>query len=268
MSDETLTIKENKAMRSVYVLCVLLFAFCFMTLIGGKANANGTSECPGKKERLRVFIHYPLPKDHKRTPENSGRSCPDTCAVTTNDTVSDYGLTGWHLPLGGVGYYVNVSSVPSTVGSTNAQTAINNAFSAWTTASPTKIFTYVGTTTIKGAKRDGKNVIAWRGISGSAIGVTYIWYYPSTGQLVEVDTIFNKNFKWTFTPYSTDCGGVCGTFDVQNIATHEFGHWVGLDDLYNINDEDLTMYGYGDKSELKKDTLGTGDMVGATTVSP
>jgi hypothetical protein len=55
---------------------------------------------------------------------------------------------------------------------------------------------------------------------------------------------------------------------VQNIATHEFGHWVGLDDLYATTDKDLTMYGYGETKELKKDSLGLGDITGATTVNP
>ncbi|HHT9127077.1 MAG TPA: matrixin family metalloprotease [Candidatus Brocadiia bacterium] len=244
-------------MRSMHMLFVLLFAFCLSTLIDGKVNANGAAECSGGREKVRVFIHHPLPK----------KSRAETCTVTTNDTVSDYGLAGWHMPTGGVKYYVNVNSVPKTVGSSNALTAIENAFSAWTTASPTKIFTYGGNTAIKAAKRDGKNIIAWQGLR-SAIAIAFAWYRTDTGQLVEVDTIFNKNYKWSFTPYLTDCGGVSNTFDVQNIATHEFGHWVGLDDLYDTVDEDLTMYGYGDTSELKKDTLGTGDTVGATAVSP
>lgn len=37
---------------------------------------------------------------------------------------------------------------------------------------------------------------------------------------------------------------------------------MGLDDLYEDPQQDLTMYGYGDKGELKKDTLGRGDQLG------
>jgi len=55
---------------------------------------------------------------------------------------------------------------------------------------------------------------------------------------------------------------------VQDIATHEFGHWVGLDDLYLSLDRDLTMYGYGAGGELKKRTLGTGDITGVRAVAP
>jgi hypothetical protein len=41
-----------------------------------------------------------------------------------------------------------------------------------------------------------------------------------------------------------------------------------LDDLYNIADKDLTMYGYGAGGELKKSTLGKGDLSGAVAVAP
>jgi len=41
---------------------------------------------------------------------------------------------------------------------------------------------------------------------------------------------------------------------------------VGLDDLYGSVDRDLTMYGYGDKDELKKDTLSNGDKLGMAAI--
>jgi hypothetical protein len=49
--------------------------------------------------------------------------------------------------------------------------------------------------------------------------------------------------------------------DVQNIATHEFGH-NGLDDLMPPKDWKLTMYAYSYKGEIDKRTLGYGDKLG------
>jgi hypothetical protein len=69
-------------------------------------------------------------------------------------------------------------------------------------------------------------------------------------------------------PTLGDCGGDPASYDVQNVATHEFGHWVGLGDIYDPNDSELTMYGYGALGELKKDTLATGDTIGINTVAP
>jgi hypothetical protein len=53
-----------------------------------------------------------------------------------------------------------------------------------------------------------------------------------------------------------------GSYDVRDIMTHEAGHWILLNDLYNGKDSLLTMYGYGDYGEISKDTLGFGDELG------
>ena len=100
--------------------------------------------------------------------------------------------------------------------------------------------------------------------------ITYSWYNASTKELTEVDTVFNTKYQWSYTAYtgSNDCSGASGTYDLKNLATHEFGHWVGLDDLYNQADKDLTMYGYADTQELKKDSLGAGDISGARVILP
>jgi hypothetical protein len=61
--------------------------------------------------------------------------------------------------------------------------------------------------------------------------------------------------------------------DIQNLMTHEVGHWLGLGDL---GDEDrhaqLTMFngledGAG-RVELRKNTLGYGDILGARSIYP
>jgi hypothetical protein len=54
--------------------------------------------------------------------------------------------------------------------------------------------------------------------------------------------------------------------DVQNIVTHEFGHWAGLADLYNSADSLLTMYGYSGYGVTYQRDLGLGDRMGVQAV--
>lgn len=78
----------------------------------------------------------------------------------------------------------------------------------------------------------------------------------------EVDIIFNASQRWGI---DLDGGGTAykiKVYDVRNIATHEVGHKVGLDDLYESKYSEITMYGYGSKGETKKISLAIGDVNG------
>ena len=56
--------------------------------------------------------------------------------------------------------------------------------------------------------------------------------------------------------------------DLQNIATHELGHAVGLDDIYTSTCSEVTMYGYSTYMETKKRTLEQPDIKGISGIYP
>ncbi len=210
------------------------------------------------KIKYKVFVHYPNPGKTRVTP---------ACVPTVNDQMADYGQTSWHFGSAKV-YQLNESTVPRNVSVADVYTAVNNSWLAWNSASANINVSAGSAVLLSQAKYDGVNLISWGRVPNNAIAVTYTWYNTLTGEQVESDTIFNTRLKWSYTPYSSDCGGVAGTYDVGDIAIHEFGHWAGLNDLYAASDSDLTMYGYGITAELKKDTLGLGDMLGAAAINP
>jgi hypothetical protein len=111
---------------------------------------------------------------------------------------------------------------------------------------------------------DHVNTVTWRPIPDlSIIAVTYFAWNRTTKELVEFDIIFNSNLAWGIDPDGE--GGVELTgdnFDVRNIATHEAGHTLVLDDLYKPKARELTMYGYSAPRETKKRSLGLGDNLG------
>ena len=232
--------------------------------LGGDADFDemtpDTPPPPGISQR--VFIH--LPRTGK--PGHLG-----TCTLTTNDGVHDYGLAGWRLPDGGIIWTLNPSTVPASVGSAAAVTALSAAFATWTKADGKERFVRSeGSTAATRPRFDSVNAVLWGKISAGAIAITYVWHYTDTEVVAEVDTVFNSHYPWAvFDPRNGDeCQSAPDAYDVQDIATHEFGHWVGLDDLYLSLDRDLTMYGYGAGGELKKRTLGTGDITGVRAVAP
>lgn len=227
---------------------------------GDVPERNGDYQDPhNKKVRVRVFVYAPK---NELTP-NLVTTCdnPDSTAIVA--------ATGWHLP-SNVTYRLNTSSVPSSVKSSNLASISANAFSAWQSEVSGKVFfTRESNTSVNKSRYDGQNIIAWGKTGASALAVTYTRYYASSGLVVDVDTIFNKSYVWSWTdPSSNTCSLYSNAYDAQDILTHELGHWMGLDDHYDISYSDNTMYGYGSTGEIKKDTLTTGDKANLNIIYP
>lgn len=220
---------------------------------------SGEYVVPNRPDLLLRVIPHPEKPNHRSVV---------TQAVCTadNDSTAVTSSAGWHLKNGTTIYRVNYSTVPSTVGSSVAKTVFTNSFASWDSFVSSVNIVEGSPTTVKRAKFDSQSVLFFGRLASSSIGITYIWYYPSTGEVAEVDTVYNSRYNWSYTPYNTGACGNSNSYDLQNIATHEDGHWFGLDDMYSTDYVDNTMYGYGDLGELKKDTLTTGDKAGLSAI--
>ena len=202
---------------------------------------------------LRVFIHRP----RVLKPNHLG-----SCTSTSDDQANHFDVTPWHLS-GPIIWRLNRSTVPkSLAGSVDG--ILDASFNTWYAG----IFSQGPDTNARAARLDKVNAILWRNLSRSTVGVTYAWYSRSSGEVMEVDTLFNRRYPWAIFPDSPDCQSSPDAYDLQNFATHEFGHWVGLDDLYDDSAKDLTMYGFGAGGEVKKRTLGHGDIRGKNQLAP
>lgn len=75
--------------------------------------------------------------------------------------------------------------------------------------------------------------------------------------------MFETNHTWGYAgPTNETELGDLNVMDLQNIATHELGHGVGLADLYETSCSEVTMYGYSTEGETKKRTLEEPDIIG------
>jgi hypothetical protein len=224
---------------------------------------DGVYNVPSHPElKVRVFVH-------KAKPDKPGKPSPEPtliCDLPDPESEAIVGPAGWHLPTGVWQYQLNIASVPSLVGSANLPTMAETAFSQWASNTNGKVaFTRGADTTLSVKGLDGKNIIAWGRTSASALGVTYTWYNSSTLEVVETDTIMNKKFIWSWSVLTGGCARA-DAYDAQNILTHELGHWLGLNDHYTADYANATMYGYGSKAEIKKDTLSSGDAAGTRAI--
>ena len=215
--------------------------------------------------RVRAFIHRPRVVE----PSHLG-TCTET--IYPGDLVDWYDCAPWKLTSTGIKWKLSEATVPTGIPTSDARNAIKAAFAEWNDVmDPNHIinggdgfFIDDGKTSVKTTKLDGTNAILWKRLREGVIGETYVWYDESNGVVIEVDTAFNNRHPWGIL---SDSSGECSPedkYDLQNIATHEFGHWIGLDDV--IGPVDLTMYLFGAGGELKKRTLGYGDSLGACTI--
>ncbi len=261
-------------MNKILALVVgLTLVFSLVTTVSAQNSNSAIPEKNGDYPdpehpdlRVHVFVHEPKPSKPAST-----QSPSLVCNLPDPNSTAVVPPAGWHLPSTWT-YTLNPSSVPSSVGSGNLATIAGNAFTKWMSAVGGKvtISKTSSDTTVNRAKFDGKNIIAWGRTSASALAVTYTWYYTSgslAGQAAEEDTIFNKQYPWFWNSSDPSCTD-SNSYDAQDILTHETGHWMGLNDTYDAAFIDNTMYGYGSKGEVKKDTLTTGDTLGVQAIYP
>jgi len=102
-----------------------------------------------------------------------------------------------------------------------------------------------------------QNAVAFGDYSdANVIGVTTVWYTRVGKRIVEFDMLLNTKYQWG------DASLDPALMDLQNIATHEFGHSVGMSDIYSASCTGATMYGYSNNGDLAKRTLEQPDVAG------
>jgi hypothetical protein len=229
--------------------------------VAAPAAAAETSKKPITPPELKnlTFIHYAKPDKPGKPPKETPEPEPE----------GSYKLTGLYLP-GTATYYINSQNAPA-----EAENEIFNAFEAWDAkVTSTELFNNsYEPTNAAGLNRDGQNTVSWVKVAPpKIIAVTSMWYEddgdPATlNKIVEFDIAFNTFLEWGI---DTDGEGsddfLYGAYDVRNIGTHEVGHVVGLADLYDDNNSELTMYGYGRTGETIKISLADGDIEGANLI--
>ena len=144
--------------------------------------------------------------------------------------------------------------------------AITLASQEWDKATTADLLLDFNTPVIEGTKGptialNQENAVFFADYSDSnVIGRASYWYNRATKEIVECDIMFNTDFQWG------DGKANPAVMDLQNIATHELGHFFNLADIYDTSKIDLTMYGYSWLGDTQKRDLATGDTLGIQKV--
>jgi hypothetical protein len=124
-----------------------------------------------------------------------------------------------------VRYFVNDGGVPE-INADQFQAAVSQGLAAWQ-AVPTATIRveFAGFTGAEPFDHDGISTLGFRTRSDleRTLAATEFLVDSTTGEILESDVFFNASFPWSVTP-----GGEAGRYDLQSIATHEGGHFIGL----------------------------------------
>ena len=102
---------------------------------------------------------------------------------------------------------------------------------------------------------DGENELAFTLLPTGYVGMACWWF--RSGQIVEGDVAFNKNYRW----YLTRPSGCVSSWSLDAVAAHELGHVFGLAHVA-AGHEGLTMSPRIAACQNAETTMGLGDLKG------
>ncbi len=149
--------------------------------------------------------------------------------------------------------------------------AIDASFRTWRNPNDSRIeFQPIGCTSVSRNENDGVNAVIlltdkWP-FDTSAIAITRNFYVAGdsarSGLILDSDILLNGvNHSFTTT-------GESGAHDVQNIVTHEVGHFLGFGHEVAPADEDATMFAVASAGETNKRTLHDSELGGLVDAYP
>lgn len=177
-----------------------------------------------------------------------GIASPSRTSTTAKAQVGCYGTDGAKWGTSSATYQIGPSIPPGWGASIDAATSTwNNAGAAF----------HLVNDPASSNQLSYLDLVAKYGSSYSnTFAVTTTWSSTSTGLISKATIEVNNSWSW-----STQ--GDANSADVQNILTHEFGHWMRLLDIYSPSTcSEVTMWGSASFGETKKRTLEQPDIDG------
>ncbi len=162
---------------------------------------------------------------------------------------------------------VTITIDPSLAAATPAaKEAVMDAFGAWAASGAyLPQLSFNAAATPGAAEQDGTNRLLLAPITlpghENDLALTVSYADADTGDVIEADTIFNSAYEWASVGATAPGEGAqrCDHhYDLQNVATHEAGHFFGLGEDYS--DGTTTMYVSSMPCQTSKRALSAADV--------
>ena len=217
------------------------------------------------------------------TSQASTGACPavKTCGAYV---VDDY---RWPVKIGQplvIPYYVSTAISNPSVPAAQLPDIVQRATAVWERANPRIHFRYLGLTgAMPGLPYDGRNVIGYGLPVAPVEGAHALINFTQEGKVLETDLVINPETYWTWDPCPQRDGGCAGHSanwvqqpmkgetwgpELQGVLTHELGHWLSLDHPDSKGGSNETMFSTAPADNLRMQTLGLGDILGARSAYP
>ena len=224
-----------------------------------QAESTGCGRCSSSASSV-VPARSCSPQTRNSRPRRRQRG--PTSVATTTHTPTSARATGSSPTSGGSG------KTPSNLAADKVVQALRSAYSEWAnninwcdlTDNAKAQSDYQGRTELK-AKQDGKNVVHWGNLEDvqgcEARSPALPRGTTSEGNPVESDIRFSTAEEWSISPDA-------GSYDIQSVAAHEFGH-VRQFDHVTTGDNTVVMWPYISRGDTSLRKLGRGDSRGNNT---
>ena len=169
----------------------------------------------------------------------------------------------WDLSDLPIKYWANVDDPESREAAAKVRSIVR-AFESWEIASSSLVsFRYAGLTSSDTVAFDGVNLVTWveNGWTYKAetIAYTTLWV-TSTGRILDADIELNGEF------FDWSASADNGELDIQNVLTHEVGHFIGIG--HSVETTDSTMFPIISRGEVRKRLVKPDDLDAAVFLYP